>query len=246
MGVMIAYYTTQCKLVTTKKKMLIKKIIIGDIHGCSEELLQIICKANFSSGSDELFLTGDVFSRGPDPLGVWKIIVEHQAQMVLGNHDVHLLEQLRLILSGNNPIELKSHQLRTIQQLESVHSEIFDWLSKCPLYIKTEHFLLVHAGINPIDGLDGTSFDEFISIRCWPPKKNKLEGSRWHDFYTKQHPLIIFGHDAPNGLVIKENDNERYLIGLDTGCVYGGKLSAYSIGEDLLIQVESKQSKKND
>ena len=73
-----------------------------------------------------------------------------------------------------------------------------------------------------------------------------MEGSRWHDFYTKQHPLIIFGHDAPNGLVIKENDNERYLIGLDTGCVYGGKLSAYSIGEDLLIQVESKQSKKND
>jgi len=223
-----------------------KKIIIGDIHGCSDELNKIICKTNFSSGTDKLFLTGDAFARGPDPLGVWQTIVEHQAQMVLGNHDVRLLKQLRIVLSGKDTGDLKSDQLYTIRQLESVHTEIFHWLSSCPLYIETEYFLLVHAGINPVRGLPGTSFEEFISIRSWPQKKDLLDGPRWHDFYEKKYPLLIFGHDAPNGLVIKKHKGRTYLLGLDTGCVYGGKLTAYSIEDEVLVQVESKQKKFND
>ena len=55
------------------------------------------------------------------------------------------------------------------------------------------------------------------------------------------HPLLIFGHDAPNGLVEKKDKGNTYLIGLDTGCVYGGKLTAYSITEETLIQVDSKK-----
>jgi len=219
-----------------------KRIIIGDIHGCSDELNQIICKANFSSGADKLFLTGDAFARGPDPLGVWQTIIKHGAQMVMGNHDVRLLEQLRMILAGKTLGQLKSDQLYTIRQLESVHTEIFHWLSSCPLYIETEYFLLVHAGINPVHGLPGTSFEEFISIRTWPPLPQKtFDGPRWHDFYKKKQPLIIFGHDAPNGLVVKKANGQTYLIGLDTGCVYGGKLTAYSIEDEMLIQVKSKQ-----
>ena len=218
-----------------------KKIIVGDVHGCADELNEIILKTKFSLGSDILYLTGDAFARGPNPLGVWQTIVKSQAKMVLGNHDVRLREQLGMILANKDPGPLKADQYYTICQLESVHTEVFDWLSNCPLFIKNKQFLLVHAGINPILGLSGTSFDEFISIRTWPNKIKSLEGQRWHDFYKKMHPLLIFGHDAPNGLVEKKDKGNTYLIGLDTGCVYGGKLTAYSITEETLIQVDSKK-----
>ncbi len=224
-----------------KGKDPMRTLFVGDVHGCAAELDEILIKADFSPGVDRLLLTGDAFARGPDPLGVWHFIGQCDAEMTLGNHDARLLKQLISLLEKGHPGKTNADQRFALKALEPVYSELRLWLEKAPLYIREESFLLVHAGINPERGLDNTSFQEFITIRTWPPVKGRIDGPRWHDFYRKQYPLLVFGHDAPGGLVVKEQDGHPYLLGLDSGCVYGRTLSAYILEERCLLQVKSQQ-----
>ena len=90
-------------------------------------------------------------------------------------------------------------------------------------------------------GLQGTRRKEFLKIRTWPPTDD-LASPRWHDFYEPEYPLLVFGHDAPGGLVVKKRAGRPYLIGLDSGCIYGGQLSGYVLEEARLVQVESQQA----
>ncbi|MBT4140843.1 MAG: metallophosphatase [Candidatus Latescibacteria bacterium] len=219
-----------------------RTIFIGDVHGCAEEFRHMLDKLKFERSNDLVFLTGDAFTKGPDALGVWKIIREIDAKMVMGNHDVALLERLRVRLNGKEK-KLKKEHKRILDDVMPVVDDLVAWIEGLPLYIETQDFLLVHAGINPEKELGGTSQDEFVTIRTWPPKKG-VEGDRWHDAYQPIRPLVIFGHDAPNGLVIKKQKKVPYLVGLDSGCVYGNALSAYILEERLIVQVASLQPKQ--
>lgn len=216
-----------------------RTIFIGDVHGCSDELYELVEVLQVEEGKDQIYLTGDAFTKGPDPLGVWEIIQETRSKMVLGNHDVALLEKLRIRLNGKEKKIKLGHKM-TLDGVMSAADALVPWLENLPLYIETEHFLLVHAGINPLKELEGTSHDEFISIRTWPPQKG-IAGKRWHDYYTPVRPVLVFGHDAPGGLVLKSQQNNNYLVGLDSGCVYGRELSAYVLENQEVIQVKSRQ-----
>ena len=80
-----------------------RTIFVGDIHGCCAEFEALIKTVAFTAGHDRLLLTGDAFTRGPDPLGVWQAIQATGAEMVLGNHETWLLPQLRAIAAGGPP-----------------------------------------------------------------------------------------------------------------------------------------------
>lgn len=219
-----------------------RTLFIGDLHGCGEEFARLLDKLAFDPAADRLLLTGDAFSRGPDPAGVWALIGQTKAGMVLGNHDDRLLRQLRTLAAGGTPRTKHPNQKRTLEVFEPCAAALLAWLEDLPLYIREEHFVLVHAGINPDKGLEGTSRDEFIALRTWPPVPG-IEGPRWHDAYPPGGPPIVFGHDAPGGLVLKRHRERPYIVGLDTGCVYGGRLSAYILEEDRLVHVKSRQEK---
>ena len=217
-----------------------RTIFVGDPHGCAAEFEDLLAQVDFDTGQDRLLLTGDAFARGPDPLAVWQLIRDTRAEMVLGNHDAGLLERLEDCAAGREPKLKKPDQRYTFTQLEPVRTPLLAWLQQVPLYIEEDAFLLVHAGIHPEKGLAGTSRDEFLAIRTWPPAKG-IEGPRWHDYYEPTYPLLVFGHDAPGGIVVKKRDGHPYLLGLDSGCVYGNQLSAYVLEEARLVQVESRQ-----
>lgn len=217
-----------------------RTIFVGDVHGCAAEFAEILNTTAYRHNKDRLLLTGDVFARGPDPLAVWRLIRETEAEMVLGNHDARLLQQLEAWQSGHKPDVQKPDQHDTLVQLEPVREEIVTWLRQVPLYIEDASFLLVHAGIDPQKGLAGTSRDQFLTIRTWPPTQERI-GPRWHESYQPECPLLVFGHDALGGLIVKERDGRPYLLGLDTGCVYGNQLSAYVLEEARLVQVPSQQ-----
>ena len=215
-----------------------RTIFVGDIHGCAAEFATLLAKAGYDFARDRLLLTGDAFSRGPNPLAVWQLIRDTRAAMVLGNHDARLLKQLIALEAGREPRVKFPDQNYTLAQLQPVLEEILPWLRQCPLYIAEDAFLLVHAGIHPEKGLQGTRRKEFLNIRTWPPTDD-LASPRWHDFYEPAHPLLVFGHDAPGGLVVKKRNGRPYLLGLDSGCIYGGQLSGYVLEEARLVQVES-------
>lgn len=218
-----------------------RTIFIGDIHGCAAEFQEMLDTVGFRKGTDRLLLTGDAFARGPDPLGVWTLIRDTAPEMVLGNHDDRLLDQLPCRLNGQPVTIKKPDHLFTLDSLMPAAKAVYAWLKHVPLYIENEAFLLVHAGINPEKGLEGTIRDEFLTIRTWPPARGNA-GPRWYNAYTPDKNIVIFGHDALGGLVVRRGDDGTpYLIGLDSGCVYGGHLSAYILEEDRVVQVESRQ-----
>ena len=217
-----------------------RTLFVGDVHGCAAELELLLAAAGYEPSRDRLLLTGDAFARGPDPLAVWQLICDTRAEMVLGNHDAALLKWLKAAAAGRAPQAKKPDQHYTLSRLQPAAGEILAWLSQAPLYIEEADFLLVHAGIHPQKGLPGTSRDQLLTIRTWPPTKG-YAGPRWHDWYEPAYPLLVFGHDAPGGLVVKKRAGRPYLLGLDSGCVYGGQLSGYVLEEARLVQVESQQ-----
>ncbi|MFA6108659.1 MAG: metallophosphoesterase [Candidatus Latescibacterota bacterium] len=212
-------------------------LFVGDVHGCARELNALLERAGFSPGTDRLLLTGDAFARGPEPLEVWRLIERLGPQMVLGNHDDRLLRQLQALQQGEETRGRKPDHQATLTALQPVVARLLPWLEGLPLFVVEKGFLLVHAGIHPTAGLAGTSREELLSIRTWPPVEED-NGSRWHQVCPPQERLLIFGHDAPGGLVVKRRpDGTPWLLGLDTGCVYGGQLSGYLLEEDRVVQV---------
>ncbi len=218
-------------------------VFIGDIHGCAEEFSELLGEVEFRTGIDRLLLTGDAFARGPDPQGVWRTIRETGAKMVLGNHDDRLLRHLRLVRDGRESEIAKPNHREAVNRVKAIAEDLLEWLEEAPLCIDEPEFLLVHAGVNPRTGLGGTTREEFLTIRTWPPNGTTI-GPRWHEDYPADEKLLIFGHDAPGGLVNRRRDDGTpHVIGLDSGCVYGGALSAYILEDDRIIQVPSRQPK---
>ncbi len=115
--------------------------LIGDIHGCFEDFIQLLDKMN-PSPSDQLILLGDLTSKGPDGLKVLEWLIEHQnVCSILGNHDLMLLHDL-LVAPIFNPKEWLSN-LKSSRYF----SVILDWLRNQPLMILKPSRCLVHAGL---------------------------------------------------------------------------------------------------
>ena len=226
-----------------------RTILVGDVHGCCAELDALLAKVGFAPDRDRLLLTGDAFTRGPDPVGVWRRIRASGAEMVMGNHDDELLRQLPAVAAGRAAKTAYRDRNRTLLALAAQGEELIEWLAALPLYIQEPEFLLVHAGIDPERGLAGTTREQFLTIRTWPPNGG-ITGPRWHQHLDERHLTpgrpLVFGHDAPQGLLVKRGAKASSgarpgLIGLDSGCVFGNALSAYLLEEDRIVQVAAQR-----
>ena len=70
-----------------------RTIIIGDVHGCLDELLTLVSRCGYGAG-DRLILVGDLVAKGPDSIGVVSWARESRVEAVLGNHEEHVLRML--------------------------------------------------------------------------------------------------------------------------------------------------------
>lgn len=190
---------------------------MGDVHGCAEELSRLLDVAR----ADRVIHVGDLFTKGPDPLGVWRLVREHEA--VLGNHDARLLDWL----AGDRPSDVRA--AACVARLD-VEPDWRPWLASRPLFVEVGPFVVVHAGLHPVEGVAGTTRGMALAMR-----KFGETGAVWHAAYAG--PPVIFGHDAQLGLVRIDRGGRPQVIGLDTGCVYGGALSGYLVESDSLLQV---------
>ncbi|PKL78010.1 MAG: metallophosphatase [Candidatus Melainabacteria bacterium HGW-Melainabacteria-1] len=205
-----------------------RTMVVGDVHGCSRELQRLIRNVQ----PTEIILVGDLFTKGPDPSGVWRLIQEYDMKAVMGNHDAWLLK----IIDGE--VRPKPKHRRVVDILDRKAPGWLDWTRSLPLFRECGNFIVVHAGLHPSGELEQTNEEMALLMRHWPI--GKLSAPHWHALYSGEKG-VIFGHDAKGGLVYVRRNGQPYLVGLDTGCVYGKKLTGYVIETDELYQVSAAQ-----
>ena len=104
-----------------------RRIFVGDLQGCLEELDDLLERVEFRPGVDELHPVGDLVNRGPDSLGVLRRLRELDAGGVLGNHDVHLLR----VAAGTRTPGRRDTLSELLASPE--RDELLAWLARRPL-----------------------------------------------------------------------------------------------------------------
>lgn len=172
--------------------------------------------------ADTVCFVGDLVARGPDTRGVLALFREVRACGVRGNHDHRLLEAHEARQRGEPGPRLGPSHLDLLRTLESE-----DWalLDSLPLWLDlAEHGVrVVHAGVRPGVPIEEHSIADLTLMRTLLPDSSpseKLAGTPWAAVY-RGPPHVVFGHNARAGLQL-----HRDATGLDSGCVYGGRLSA--------------------
>lgn len=213
-----------------------RTIFIGDVHGCLHELEDLLDAAAYASG-DRVVLAGDLVAKGPDSTGVLALVRQLGADGVRGNHDNAVLRWRETVLAQATP-ERATHHYTVARQLSPE-----DWalLLALPLFLRVpEHeAAVVHGGLVPGVELEAQEPELLMNMRTLRPdgtgSRRPDEGVLWGSAWPGPE-LVIFGHHAMAGL-----QRHKHAIGLDTGCVYGGRLTAYALPEDRLFSVPSRE-----
>ena len=208
-----------------------KTLIVGDVQGCRAELEDLIALAKLVKGTDELVLVGDLVAKGPDSKGVLKVAQAWDARAVRGNHEAHVLKFRRGQMAA-----MKKHHLAVAQTLDEA-----DWryLEGLPLWLRLPGIIVVHAGLEPGIPLEEQEENALLDIRSLTPagdwSKHISAGEPWARKWTGPE-RVVFGHDAVRGL-----QQYPHALGLDTGCVYGRKLTGLLLPADALISVPAQR-----
>ena len=210
--------------------------IIGDVHGCVftlEKLLQKLPK-----DADVVFV-GDLIDKGLYSKDVIEIVINNpKYKSVLGNHEYLFLEYAKDALYGieSDWSTLKGYGGKnTLKNYENDYDTFLKhrkWITTLPLCIDFEDYFITH-------GFSVTLFDKRDDLEY----KHQIFANRIEDIKTDLYAdqkINIFGHDAN-----KEVQIHPCYFGIDTGCVFGNKLTAIELGTHKIIQ-ENCDSRDSD
>lgn len=210
-----------------------RTLFVGDVHGCYDEMMEMIEALHYDPANDTLYFTGDLINKGPDSLKVIDEIVANGFLCVQGNHEARLLQLVRTSEA------LWSEKEKRMAELLKDPFKIAEIVGRWPLWRDTPNALLVHAGIEPGKSeLEKMDPNVILSVRTWDGKGENLNSPNdppWFKCATWPK-LVIFGHWAAMGLV-----NVPGFLGLDSGCVYGKALTGYSLEEKKFYSVPAKK-----
>lgn len=233
--------------------------VVGDIQGCARELEQLLGVIRFDPAHDELWAAGDLVNRGPDSLAAVRLWRDVGGRGVIGNHEVYALcahsgrwprkrDTLDALFAAPDADDLLA-RLRAMPAL--VH---------LPARGLGPEAWLVHAGLHPqwralnsvAAAIDAHAHDDdwlvrddvsfATRVRCCTVDGTRSKFDRapadcpppyrpWDAFYDGE-ARVVHGHWAWRG-----HYRSGAVIGLDSGCVYGGSLTAWCQDEDRIVAV---------
>lgn len=200
--------------------------VVGDIHGCLRELEILIDKINPSS-EDKLVFLGDYVDRGPDSKGVIDYLINLSKRVktvfLRGNHEAMLIDCVKYkkdctLWSYNG----SSATLRSFNGVKGILEKL-EFFENTKYYHIHGRYFIVHGGVKPGVPIENQDPFDMIWIR--------------DEFIFSNNPLpgyvVVFGHTPfEKPLLMKDK------IGIDTGCVYGGYLTAVRLEDLKIFQVK--------
>jgi serine/threonine protein phosphatase 1 len=186
--------------------------VVGDVHGCTTELRELLETLRVSS-RDLVICVGDVLGKGPDSPGALAIVEEHANVLtVLGNGDASAVRE-----GAGLAAPMRLRPLR--------------W----PLAIAWDREVVVHAGVDPRRAIASHLAEDLLETR------SLMHGSEYRSPYWFEEydgdTRIFFGHTVTRRPIVREN-----AVGLDTGCVYGGWLTAFESRSGRIVQVAARKT----
>jgi len=208
-----------------------RTIVVGDIHGCYDELMDLLEKAEFGE-DDRVVAVGDLVTKGPKSREVLELFMtDARFTTVIGNHDL----ALRRKWNGED-IDLNSAQKETHKELKGEKDAYASFFNRLPFTIDLDTHMVVHAGLRPNVELYSQTTGDLTRLRTLGGDRESEDGTPWYHVYYGEK-IVLFGHwPAP------EPRRGKKAIGLDTGCVYGYNLTAYVIDTDEFISVRAKRA----
>ena len=208
-----------------------RTIVIGDIHGCYDELTELLEKAEVGE-KDRIVSVGDLISKGPKSREVLELFMtDARFSSVMGNHDL----ALRRRWNGED-VDLKPSQKETHKELKGEKEAYVNFLNRLPFIIDLDTHLVVHAGLRPNVELCSQTTGDMTRMRTLGGDRESDEGTPWYHVYYGDK-TVLFGHWPAS-----EPRRGKKAIGLDTGCVYGFTLTAYIIETDEFVSVPAKRA----
>ncbi|WAA13377.1 metallophosphoesterase family protein [Fervidibacillus halotolerans] len=236
--------------------MILRTLVISDIHGCFDEFMELLDLVEYTVGKDRLILLGDYVDRGPKSKEVVQYVLELEKKdeviILKGNHD----ERFVSLVERENPTvremffkyggyeTLKSyvpnfsmeHFDEAVDFIRQEYRHHIEFLNRTKLYFEDDHFIYVHAGLNPkFKDWKQQPVPDFYTIR-----ETFLQGT------VDTEKRIVFGHTA-TPLIHESGDiwMSGEKIGIDGGCVFGYQLNCLEIGnEGKLTQYEVPSKQK--
>ncbi|MCC5815462.1 MAG: polynucleotide kinase-phosphatase [Leptospira sp.] len=235
--------------------------IIGDVHGCFDELKELLIKLGYKvrmiENDDSNFgfevlppnnrkaiFVGDLVDRGPDSPNVLRLVMSmvnsNAAYCVAGNHDAKLQKYL-----NGKQVHLKHGLEVTVKQLESESSDfkkkinhfLFNLISH---YVFDNGKLVVsHAGLK--ENMHGRASGQVRSFCMYGETTGEIDEFglpiryNWASEYRGK-AKVVYGHTP-----VPESEWLNNTINIDTGCVFGGKLTALKYPEEEIVSVQAKK-----
>jgi len=225
--------------------------IIGDIHGCRIELETLLQKLGYDpatrrhpDGRKAVFL-GDLVDRGPDIPGVLRIAMEMveagNAICVPGNHEMKLLRKLR-----GRDVQITHGLAESLEQLKREPEEFVEAAAKFIDGLVSHYVLdggqlvVAHAGMKAsMQGRGSGKVREFALFGETTGETDEFGlpiRYNWAAEY-RGNALVVYGHTP-----VPEPDWLNGTINIDTGCVFGGKLTALRYPEKELVSTPAERT----
>lgn len=205
-----------------------KLIIYGDIHGCLPEFKKLRDQINPQKNDIEVCV-GDIITKGTHSIETLRFIQENSILSVLGNHEDKIIRYLNHQESPKkNPIILDIDEQQIVDHLMP---EDIEFLRSLPLFLRFDHIKVIHGGLQNsmfLESLSKRDQQKLLRLRYlnrdghFVAHGEETEDSIfWADVYDGNQGFVIYGHQH-----FDEPKISKHAIGIDTGCVYGNKLSA--------------------
>ncbi|HZH18423.1 MAG TPA: metallophosphoesterase family protein [Archangium sp.] len=204
-----------------------RHIIIGDIHGCHDELLEL-CDRVALTADDVLVSVGDLVDRGPEPGKVVRLFRERPGSVaIMGNHE---RKHVRKVFSFSQEI--------TRLQLGNDYGETVGWMSGLPYWYETDDVAVVHAALMPGVPL-ATQREDVMSGTTAGEREltTSLGDRRWYELYEGPKPVVVGHHVVLDGPIVHRD----LVYCIDTGVCHGGSLTALIVPSFERVSVKARR-----